>query len=103
MFADGLPEEVRALRALPGGLSGTARHAIGYEEAGRLLDGEIDEEEAIRLTILRTRRYAKRQMTWFRHQANVDWVEVAPSDSPEKIAGRVQRLWTRHGPVALHL
>jgi tRNA dimethylallyltransferase len=101
MFADGLVEEVRALRARPGGLSETARHAIGYEEAGRLLDGEIGEEEAIQLTILRTRRYAKRQMTWFRHQANVDWVEVAPDDSPEKIAGRVQRLWNRHGPVAL--
>lgn len=101
MFAGGLPEEVRALRALPGGLSETARHAIGYEEAGKLLDGEMTEEEAIESTIQRTRRYAKRQMTWFRHQANVDWVEVAPDDSPEKTAGLVQRLWNRHGPVAL--
>lgn len=101
MFADGLPEEVRSLRAMPGGLSETARHAIGYEEAGKLLDGEMTEEEAIESTIQRTRRYAKRQMTWFRHQANVDWVEVAPGDSPEKTAGLVQRLWNRHGPVAL--
>lgn len=103
MYADGLPEEVRALRALPGGLSETARHAIGYEEAGRLLDGEITEEVAIETTIRRTRRYAKRQMTWFRHQANVDWVDVAPGDSPEKTAGLVQRLWNRHGPAALRL
>lgn len=103
MFADGLPEEVRALRERAGGLSETARHAIGYEEAGRLLDGEIGEEEAIESTIRRTRQYAKRQMTWFRHQANVDWVEVAPGDSPEKTAGAVQRLWNRHGRVALRL
>lgn len=104
MFAHGLVDEVRALREqYPAGLSETARHAIGYEEAARLLDGEIPEEEAIRLTILRTRQYTKRQMTWFRHQADVEWVEVSPDDSIERVAGRVQRIWDRHGPVALML
>ncbi len=103
MFAYGLVEEVRALRATFPALSETARHAIGYQEAGRVLDGQISEEEAIRLTTLRTGQYAKRQMTWFRHQADVVWIEVGPDDSTERIAGRVQKVWNAHGPAALRI
>lgn len=103
MFAHGLVEEVRALRAQIPELSETARHAIGYEEAGRVLDGQISEEEAIRRTTLRTAQYAKRQMTWFRHQADVAWIDVAPDDSIERIAGRVQKVWVLHGPAALRI
>jgi len=103
MFTYGLVEEVRTLREHYPTLSGTARKAIGYEEAGRVLDGQIPEEEGIRLTAIRTRQYAKRQMTWFRKQADVVWVDVRPDDSPGKIAGRVQRIWNTHGPTALKL
>jgi len=103
MFAYGLVEEVRTLRERYPVLSGTARKAIGYEEAGRVLDGKISEEEGIRLTAIRTRQYAKRQMTWFRKQADVVWVDVRPDDIPRKIAGRVQRIWSTHGPTALKL
>ena len=103
MFAHGLVDEVRALRAQYPQLSETARHAIGYEEAARVLDGEISEEEAIRRTALRTGQYAKRQMTWFRHQADVVWIEVDPDDSVERIAGRVQKVWATHGPAALRI
>lgn len=102
MFAYGLVDEVRSLRA-QGPLSETARHAIGYEEAAAVLDGALDEEAAIALTARRTRRYAKRQMTWFRHQADVAWVDVDPEDSVERIAGRVQRLWKAQGPAPLAL
>ncbi len=103
MFAYGLVEEVRALRAKQPVLSETARHAIGYAEAGRVLDGELAEEEAIRLVALRTGQYAKRQMTWFRNQADVVWVEVDPRESTERVAARVQQVWHAHGPVALRL
>lgn len=103
MFAYGLVEEVRALRAQVPALSETARHAIGYEEAGLVLDGQISEEEAIRRTAVRTGQYAKRQMTWFRHQADVVWIDVAPADSVERIAGRVQKVWATHGPAALRI
>lgn len=101
MFAYGLVEEVRALRAAYPVLSETARHAIGYQEAGLVLDGQISEEEAIRRTALRTGQYAKRQMTWFRHQADVVWIEVNPDHSVERIAGLVQRIWNTQGPAAL--
>ena len=103
MFAYGLVEEVRGLRAKYPTLSETARHAIGYEEAGRVLDGQIREEEAIRLVAVRTGQYAKRQMTWFRHQADVVWVEVGPDDSTERIAGRVAKIWAAHGPAPLRI
>ena len=103
MFAYGLVEEVRALRAKHPALSETARHAIGYEEAGLVLDGAIDEEEAIRRTALRTRQYAKRQLTWFRHQADVIWIDVGPRDDIERLAGKVQKVWNTHGPAALRI
>ena len=103
MFAYGLVEEVRALRAKYPALSETARHAIGYEEAGLVLDGKISEEEAIRRTAVRTGQYAKRQMTWFRHQADVVWIDVNPDHSTERIAGFVQRIWNSHGPAPLRI
>ncbi len=103
MFAHGLVDEVRALRARFPSLSDTARHAIGYQEAALVLDGQIPEEEAIRRTALRTGQYAKRQMTWFRHQADVVWIEVGPRDDTERLAGKIQKIWTSHGPAPLQL
>ncbi|NLG35263.1 MAG: tRNA (adenosine(37)-N6)-dimethylallyltransferase MiaA [Lentisphaerae bacterium] len=103
MFAYGLVDELRTLRESHPELSDTARHAIGYREAGLVLDGEIDEEEAIRRTAARTAQYARRQMTWFRHQADVVWVDAAPRDDTERLAGKVRRIWAAHGPAPLCL
>jgi tRNA dimethylallyltransferase len=103
MFAYGLVDEVRALRTTHPLLSDTARHAIGYKEAGLVLDGDITEEEAIRRTATRTAQYAKRQMTWFRHQADVAWVDVGPRDDIERLVGKVRRIWATHGPAPLCL
>ena len=101
MFAWGLVDEARALRERGVVLSETARHAIGYEEAFAVVDGTLDEEAAIERTIARTRQYAKRQMTWFRHQAEMVWVDAAPDDSIERLAGRVEAAWRHIGAVAL--
>lgn len=78
-FADGLAEEVRGL--LRGGCPETANalKAIGYHEALRHLRGEMDLREAIALTQRSTRRYAKRQWTWFRKEEGVTWFTVDPS------------------------
>jgi len=76
MFEGGLVEEVRALLA-----SGVARdawplQALGYRQAVAVIDGELDLEEAVEETALKTRRYAKRQLTWFRRQEpETHWVE----------------------------
>ncbi|MCT0214603.1 tRNA (adenosine(37)-N6)-dimethylallyltransferase MiaA [Synechococcus sp. CS-1324] len=52
-------------------------NTIGYGEAKRHLAGELDEAEAIRLTDLRTRQFAKRQRTWFRRQHQALWLTGA--------------------------
>lgn len=101
MFAHGLVEEVRRLRQTHPALSPTARHAIGYEEAAAVLDGRLTEETAIRQVTIRTRQYAKRQMTWFRNQADVRWVEVTPRDDTERLANKVRQIWSALGPTRL--
>jgi len=73
MFALGLVDEVRAL--LDRGVPATAPpfRALGYSHVLRLLRGETGLDEAVALTKADTRRYAKRQMTWFRKMAGVVW------------------------------
>lgn len=74
MFANGLVEEVQSLRERYGQDIGAFK-AIGYREVSRFLAGEIDESEARELTALATLQYAKRQMTWFRREPEIQWFE----------------------------
>jgi tRNA dimethylallyltransferase len=67
MFAAGLVEEVRRLRALDRPLSLEANQALGYKEIFDLLDGTIALKEAIVRVQTRSRNFAKRQIAWFRH------------------------------------
>ena len=103
MYDHGILNELRELRLRFDGLSRTASQAIGYAEAGRVLDGELDQESAIQQTAARTRRLAKRQRTWFRHQADVHEVVVNDSSTVEEMADAVRRQWQQHGPVPLTL
>lgn len=75
MWADGLLDEVAALReqGLEEGV--TARRAIGYAQALAQLTGAIGAPEAIAQTQALTRRYARRQVSWFRRYADVTWRE----------------------------
>jgi tRNA dimethylallyltransferase len=66
MIAEGLVEEVRALRRLEQSLSREAAQALGYKEMFDFLDGRADLEETVRRVQTRSRQFAKRQMTWFR-------------------------------------
>ncbi|MFA9431213.1 tRNA (adenosine(37)-N6)-dimethylallyltransferase MiaA [Egicoccus sp. AB-alg2] len=66
MVADGLLDEVAALRAAPRGLSSTAAKAIGYAEAADVLDGTAPREGLAAAIAKRTWSYAKRQRSWFR-------------------------------------
>ena len=78
MMAAGLADEVRALLATPGVRGSTAMQAIGYKEIARAVDGETTLEEAVEAVKLGTRRYAKRQMTWFKRDRSVVWLGVPP-------------------------
>ena len=100
MLDAGLVEEAVALRAR-GNLSETAMQAIGYAEALALADGRLTVEAALARIAARTRPLAKRQMTWFRHQLAVHWIEIADDMSVEQVAGLVLEVWRQHGPAPL--
>ncbi|MEN7972936.1 MAG: tRNA (adenosine(37)-N6)-dimethylallyltransferase MiaA [Verrucomicrobiota bacterium] len=95
MYADGLLDEARGLIGLD--LSPTALQAIGYAEAFAVLNNEMTVEEAKEKTIIRTRQLAKRQMTWFRNQLNVEWIDTAKFQTLEKLAEAVSCAWEKHG------
>ncbi len=99
MYAQGLLDEVRDWLLGKAGLSDTARQAIGYAEAIDLLQGRCSREEALARTAARTRRLAKRQRTWLRTQATVEWIDVTVDSSTEELAEAVQAHWDKHGPT----
>ena len=74
MFRSGLIEEVQGL--LASGLTGQEKpfESLGYKQVLQHLHGEITREEAAGSTQIETRRYAKRQGTWFRQEKNVHWL-----------------------------
>jgi len=98
MYDKGLLDEVKQLTAT-GPLSATATAAIGYAEAIECIKGLITVEEAMERTVVRTRQLAKRQMTWFRGQASVDWIDVDANMSGCDIAAAVKESWRRNGPA----
>jgi tRNA dimethylallyltransferase len=67
MFASGLVEEVRSLRRLPFPVSRGAAQALGYKEVFEFLDGLCSLEETVVRIQTRSRNFAKRQLSWFRH------------------------------------
>ena len=78
MFRSGLVEEAAAVLARCSGDPGKAESvaplgALGYRQACAVLAGEVSREEGIRRAQAATRRYAKRQMTWFRRENEVRW------------------------------
>ena len=75
MAGDGLFEEVEALLASGVPADCTAMQAIGYKEAAAALRGELSRGEALALIKQASRRYAKRQLTWFRRAPDARWVE----------------------------
>ncbi len=76
MISLGLEQEVRSLLSMDGFLHSTAAKAIGYKEMILYLQGEITLESAVLMIKQNTRRYAKRQLTWFRHETDIHWLEA---------------------------
>jgi tRNA dimethylallyltransferase len=82
MWAQGFVAEVRALaeRGLREGL--TANRALGYRQVLAFLDGDITEAEAKEQTVTGTRRFARRQDSWFRKDDRITWVRY---DDPDRV------------------
>ncbi|WBB70949.1 tRNA (adenosine(37)-N6)-dimethylallyltransferase MiaA [Micromonospora sp. WMMD812] len=89
MWADGLVAETRELvdRGLPYGR--TASRALGYQQVLRFLAGELTETEAYEETIRATRRFVRRQRSWFRRDPRIHWLDSAAPDLVEAAVGLV--------------
>lgn len=90
MWAEGLVEEVRGLaeRGLREGR--TASRALGYQQVLRYLDGEWTEQQARTETARATRRFARRQESWFRRDPRVVWLEQSRTDLLDRAAELVR-------------
>ena len=80
MWAAGMLEETARLREAGLERGTTARRAIGYAQALAQLKGELTQDEAISQTQALTRRYARRQVSWFKRYADVRWFEAGTAD-----------------------
>ncbi|GAA3743541.1 tRNA (adenosine(37)-N6)-dimethylallyltransferase MiaA [Leifsonia bigeumensis] len=93
MWRDGLLKEVRGLLAQGLERGVTARRAIGYAQAVAQLAGDLPETEAIGQAAALTRRYARRQVGWFRRYPHAEWLE---HDDPD-LVDRALALTLAHG------
>lgn len=75
MINDGLVDEVKSLEKYNIPRTATSMQSLGYREIIGYLDGEYDLERAIYLIKLNTRHFAKRQLTWFRREKDVIWID----------------------------
>ncbi len=89
MYFDGLVEELQTLLASYGHLSRTASQAVGYCEVIEFLSGKRSLPEAQEQTLIRTRRFARHQETWFRGLSESEFVEVLGETDPEVLAENI--------------
>ena len=89
MWQHGLVEEVRRLAGHGLRAGRTASRALGYAQVLRFLDGELTEREARDDTVRATRRFARRQESWFRRDPRVRWLDAADPELPERATSTV--------------
>lgn len=87
MLKRGLIEEVKGVLGM--NPSETAMQAIGYKEIAGFLRGEYALEEAVRLIKRNTKRFAKRQFTWFKKEQNMPWVDITGITDSAQALGKV--------------
>lgn len=86
MWAAGLVDEVRRLASSGFADAPTASRALGYAQVLGFLNGALTESEARLATVVGTRRFARRQLSWFRRDSRIRWL---PGDAPDL----VERAW----------
>jgi tRNA dimethylallyltransferase len=93
MLEAGLLVEVKKLVACPGGLSRTARQALGYRELLAHIEQGLPLDEACRLAVARTRRFARRQRMWWRRDPRIRWFGAA--NDPISVLAALLGEWGR--------
>jgi tRNA dimethylallyltransferase len=92
MFDGGLRSEVEQILQ-GGGFGRESSQCLGYREMLGVLQGTLTEEEAKTLLKSRTRRFARRQLTWFRSMHDAHWITGAVDESHDALAARVLTHW----------
>ena len=69
--------------------------SLGYRQMAGFLEGEYDFDEAVRRLKRDTRHFAKRQMTWFRKEPQIEWITVLPDESLSSIMNRIMEQVTK--------
>jgi tRNA dimethylallyltransferase len=90
MWRAGLVDEVRALEAAGLRTAPTASRALGYAQVLRLLAGELTEREALEDTVIATRRFARRQDSWFRRDPRISWLRFDDPDLCDNVRQMVE-------------
>ena len=80
MFSGGLVEVVKRILAMGYAENSKPFESHGYKQVIQMLHGELTEKEALFYAQRNTRRYAKRQVTWFRQERDVEWLRGFGSD-----------------------
>jgi tRNA dimethylallyltransferase len=93
MVTAGLADEVRRLLARGVDPASPPMKSVGYAETVRHLRGELDRGAWIEAMVVTTRRYAKRQRTWFRSLPGAVWLPVAPGEPPDRTAEGMLAGW----------
>jgi tRNA dimethylallyltransferase len=96
MWAEGFVDEVRRLERAGLRRGRTASRALGYHQVLRFLAGQCTEEEARNDTVVATRRFARRQLAWFRRDPRIVWL---PYDRTDLIAATLQVVSHALGPI----
>ena len=99
MVARGMMEEVRRLLEAGYDESLPAMGGIGYGQFAAVVRGRLTGEEALRLMIRDTVRYAKRQMTWFARDPEIRWIDVDAAGGVDGAAESILKLITREGLI----
>lgn len=89
MMEAGFVDEVKSLVSDGYGAAPSVRRSLGYREILEYLEGALTLQEAVRLLKRNTRRFAKRQMTWFRKEKSITWMDITGRHDYEKIAGEI--------------
>jgi len=92
MISAGLVEEVKMLKERGFSPKLKALKTVGYQELFAYLDGEVDLHTAVENLKLHTRHYAKRQLTWFRHDEEIIWLDAEDGGLVEKILEHFRRV-----------
>ena len=91
MFAGGLVEETEALLRRGLAQNNTAKQALGYRQVIEYLQGVRSLPQTIELVKIRTRQFAKRQLTWFGRQLRLTWITVEPEQGPGVILEQIEK------------